>query len=164
MKFKLPAPSLTSPCVPARITRLVAELLTTVMVGVPVVTASVSVALPELVWRYQPLLTVVASPNFKLPMVRAVSLVTKRVPVMSTVLKSASESVPSATVPLAHLVVSLQAPLASAVHVPLWAHAVSAAVSKVKQKSAARRRRTVNGRDVVGAVFFIRIGLGWTLK
>src|SRR5579885_2388389 len=60
-----------------------------------------------------------APPNFSAPMVREVSSVTVRSAESATVLKSAVLPAPSATMPLSHLVASLQLPLASAVQTPL---------------------------------------------
>jgi hypothetical protein len=66
----------------------------------------------------QSLLAVVASANFRLPIVRAPSSVTVAFAVISTVLKSARKSVPDATMPPDQFVVVGQEPPAAFVHVP----------------------------------------------
>src|SRR6266446_117164 len=100
------------------------------MTGVPDEVAKVS-TLPPLELSSQNCAPFVSA-KFKLPMVRDVSNVTIRLAVMSMVLKSAVESVPSPTVPVSQLVVALQTLLASFVQVPLAARAPARLTRKTK--------------------------------
>ena len=85
------------------------------------------------------------SPNFNVPMLREPSSVTARFAEMLTVLKSAVLPAPSAARPLLHLVVSLQLPLALAVHVPALKITGSATVTTANALApAASVTRAVN--------------------
>src|SRR5436190_22836434 len=100
---------------PANGVKIGAEFETTLiaskLLGPP---SSVSIFAPARVQFCEP----ERSPNFNPPIVRALSRVTVRSAVRSSVLKSAAKPVPLATTPLLQLPVALQLPLASLVHTP----------------------------------------------
>jgi len=132
---RTPLPALAKPVVPAigavmTATDEFAPFVEVVMVGVPDEVARVNTLLPPPLSCQR--LAPFASAKFKFPIVRDVSSVTVRLVVMSMVLKSAVESMASATVPFNQLVPSLQILLASLVHVPL-----AARESGAQAKSAA---------------------------
>src|SRR5205085_3589148 len=112
-----------------------AELLVTVIIGDPAVTASVRM-LPPLALRNQ-FCAPATSPNSSEPILREESSVTVRSAVISSVLRSAMASAPSATVPASQLVGSLQTLLALLVHVPLVARTRAAPANRARAISRA---------------------------
>lgn len=103
------------------------------MTGWPELVASVRVE-PTVEARVQAESPVApVSPNFSVPTMRFESTVTVRPPAMLRVLKSAMASVPSAMVPLAHLVESDQLPAMSVDQVPSAACAEEVATRKAAE-------------------------------
>ena len=162
LSVRLPGPDLVNPTVPARGSEMVTPLPVprafTVINGVP---PRVSVLPPS---TSQPAAEdVLVSPKSKFPRVLSVSSVTVLSAVMSIVLKSAVLPLASATVPPDQLEVSLQLPLASAVHVPLCAMAAW------DPRSAVQPERILMNRcacffDFMGLVWFcclLSVGLGY---
>ena len=157
MRPEAPAafPVMLMPSFPARTAPMVALRLTELIVAWPALTSSVSgPAVP--VFKIQSWLAVVASPNFKLPIVRAPSRVTVAFAVMLIVLKSARKSAALATVPPDQLAPVGQEPPPTLVQVPAAASevcgiteasAASAAMLEVRMR-AGLRVIFILGKDV----------------
>ncbi|MEA3188535.1 MAG: hypothetical protein QOD99_2365 [Chthoniobacter sp.] len=136
LSTSVPLPFLINPKIPARIALIFTSLPVpsafTVIAEVPLVDANVNIlaAVPLLVTIQPAVELVTVSPKISVPEVRGESNFTvtvvgvwPAVPVISTVLKFATLSVPSAITEEVQFAGSLQRPSASTVHVPLAAMA-----------------------------------------
>ena len=173
----VPVPPKVSPFVPASTVPMVSVL------PVPRLLTLIDGAAPAIVRMFAvialfPSVQLAAVPGAvsaktRLPIVRAESSCTVVAAVMSSVLKSADESVPSAMVLPSHALESLQSvPLTSEVHVPLaaWAECETAAASNAIEAAQIDGRRRIPGMEARGAMerreeterrrFFIEDGMG----
>ena len=135
---------------PASTRLIVAVSLLTVIVGLPDETASVRILAGRLLLSRIQLLLATVSPNFSWPTVRAVSRWTVSSAVMSSVLKSAMPSVPSAMLlfmpPDQLLATDQSPPLVVSIQVPLCAQCGRRSVQE--QCKPLIRRKRESGRCI----------------